>query len=53
MLNPRGGTAVTTGGARGLDEGYDNWRRGQEINVNGPFLWINTVAPAMVPEAVT
>ena len=53
MLNARGGTAVVTGGARGLDEAYDNWRRGQDISVNGPSLWINTVAPAMVAKAVT
>lgn len=30
-----------------LDE-YSNWRRVQDINLNGPFLGINTVAPAMI-----
>ncbi len=31
-----------------LEDTYDNWRRVQDINLNGPFLGINTVAPAMV-----
>jgi 3alpha(or 20beta)-hydroxysteroid dehydrogenase len=30
-----------------LDD-YQNWRRVQDINLNGPFLGINTVAPTMV-----
>lgn len=30
-----------------LDD-YPNWRRVQDINLNGPFLGINTVAPAMI-----
>lgn len=30
-----------------LDD-YGNWRRVQDINLNGPFLGINTVAPAMI-----
>ena len=29
------------------DETYENWRRVQDINVNGAFLGINTVAPRM------
>ena len=31
-----------------LEDTYTNWRRVQDINLNGPFLGINTVAPAMV-----
>lgn len=31
-----------------LQDTYENWRRVQDINLNGPFLGINTVAPAMV-----
>lgn len=31
-----------------LEDTYENWRRVQDINLNGPFLGINTVAPAMV-----
>jgi len=31
-----------------LEDTYDNWRSVQDINVNGPFLGINTVGSAMV-----
>ena len=31
-------------------EDYSNWRRVQDINLNGSFLGINTVAPAMIAQ---
>lgn len=31
-----------------VGDSYENWRRVQDINLNGPFLGINTVGAAMV-----
>lgn len=33
-----------------LGDTYDNWRRVQDINLNGPFLGIRTVGAAMVAQ---